>query len=186
MIHLEGPNGSKYLLEWSSKKQTFTAGSSTGSEACAMANGAKALLRIASVLEATGIPDVLNTNALTRTDNEGLIADVKKGYSAELAYMQKTCCISFLQLHQWIRLLEYVHTKENPADIFTKPLDRTTMDWLFSEFFRLEGIRCPTIRHVPRDNSGKIVNNRKGNNRPKRKMANVPKPIMPDERTPQD
>ena len=120
---LTGPS-SFFPLAWISKRQTSTSRSTTGSEVVSLAHS----------LYQEGLPalqlwELLLARSVTlkvHEDNQATILVVKKGYSPKLRHITRTHKVNLSCLSEVFRddsaELEYTHTDDQAADIFTKAL----------------------------------------------------------------
>ncbi|KAA8497402.1 Copia protein [Porphyridium purpureum] len=122
---LEDGNGKRSIIDWSSSKQGAVFDSTAASEIYALSVTLKAaVLPISMMLDEVGKPLPVTVYC----DNEAAIKDTQHGYSKKLRYMHKIARVSLCFLHDLFfnkelgLCLEYVHTSENVADIFTKQL----------------------------------------------------------------
>jgi len=123
---LMGPNGSSYLIDWQSKKQSVTATSTTEAELLALAHATKNAMRLAVMIEQARTGPLKITILV---DNEAVRHAVTRGHSHKLAHMRKHASVSLLFLQKAGVTIERVNTKENFADIFTKGLPKPSLDF---------------------------------------------------------
>ena len=120
---LHGPN-TFFPIAWNSTKQTATSRSTTESEVVSLANGlfSEALPMLNFWDLALGRPCHLEI----KEDNQATILVVKKGYSKKLRHLSRTHRVNLSSLKEQVSSphvsLDYVVTKEQAADIFTKAL----------------------------------------------------------------
>ena len=120
---LTGPS-SFFPLAWISKRQTSTSRSTTESEVVSLAHS----------LYQEGLPalqlwELLLARSVTlrvHEDNQATILVVKKGYSPKLRHITRTHKVNLSCLSEVFRddsaEIEYTHTDDQAADIFTKAL----------------------------------------------------------------
>ena len=138
VLFVTGPRGSKVLIEFGTKAQTFVARSSGEAETVALSRcmaqcGISLQLLLGSFLKYKPQLEVF-------CDSQVAIKAVMAGSSAQMRYIQKTQAVHLAWLRQLlesedISLLK-IHTDENPADIMTKGLSFVK----FSEFRTMLGI----------------------------------------------
>ena len=122
-LALTGPS-SFFPLAWISKRQTSTSRSTTESEVVSLAHS----------LYQEGLPalqlwELLLARSVTlrvHEDNQATILVVKKGYSPKLCHITRTHKVNLSCLSEVFRddsaEIEYIHTDDQAADIFTKAL----------------------------------------------------------------
>ena len=122
-LALTGPS-SFFPLAWISKRQTSTSRSTTESE----------VVSLAYSLYQEGLPalqlwELLLARSVTlrvHEDNQATILVVKKGYSPKLRHITRTHKVNLSCLSEIFRddsaEIEYIHTDDQAADIFTKAL----------------------------------------------------------------
>ena len=122
-LALSGPS-SFFPLAWISKRQTSTSRSTTESEVVSLAHS----------LYQEGLPalqlwELLLARSVTlrvHEDNQATILVVKKGYSPKLRHITTTHKVNLSCLSEVFRddsaEIEYIHTDDQAADIFTKAL----------------------------------------------------------------
>lgn len=110
-------------VAWEAKKQRTVALSSTEAEYMALTSAAKELMYLNNFIRELEVPSYEPGEMMLQCDNKGAMAIAKKiGYSARTKHIEVR--------HHFIRELveagvikvEYVNTKDNLADIFTKPV----------------------------------------------------------------
>jgi hypothetical protein len=120
---LTGPN-TYFPLSWCSLKQTATSRSTTESEVIILANGvfseALAMLNVWDlVLQRPCQLEIME-------DNQETITFVRKGFSKKLRHISRTHRVNLSSLKESCcnghTSLQYVETKKQAADIFTKAL----------------------------------------------------------------
>ena len=122
--------GFAFPIAWSSKKQSFTATSSAEAETAALAYFLKkeAWPCQEAYCQILGRDDV---RLEVHEDNMQVLQNIKSGYSANLRCMSRTFRTSVGVLYEAFstpRLhstISYINTKEQKADLFTKPLQRS-------------------------------------------------------------
>ena len=113
-------------LEWSSKRQSATAHSTTEAELIS----ASKLLRESALPGQMFWEQVLERNVALhiKEDNQATITIVKAGYSSQLRYLNKTQRVSLSVVSEICRTpgihISYVITNEQKADILTKALSK--------------------------------------------------------------
>ena len=120
---LVGPN-TYFPLSWCSVKQTSTSRSTTESEVISLANGV-----FAEALPMTIFWDLALGKRCDLTimeDNQATITVVKKGYSKKLRHISRTHKVNLSSLREQCvnnhTQLQYIESKKQAADIFTKAL----------------------------------------------------------------
>ena len=119
-----GPNGTKFPVAWSSKRQSATARSTTEAETISLAEG---LFSEAIPLQHT-LSKIKGSDMKVwiREDNEATIKIIQKGYSARLRALPRVHRISIAALSDYCKRpdceLVYVDTANQLADSFTKPM----------------------------------------------------------------
>ena len=119
MLYLLGPNGSSYLLEWSSKRQAVASTSSAEAEILALAAASKAALRVGGMIDLTRKKPV---DIVVRIDNEAARLAAARGNSQALGHLAKHAGLSLAFLSQTGIDFQRVPTAKNVADLLTKPL----------------------------------------------------------------
>ena len=120
-------------VEWCSKKQSATAGSTAEAETMSLSYG---LRRAAlSTLDLVEVYLGRKVKLVVQEDNQACIKLVQKGYSPALRHLERTarCSIGFLhevfvenkELAETC-LLQYCPTELQKADLFTKALERVS------------------------------------------------------------
>eukprot|EP00923_Selenidium_pygospionis_P044957 GHVN01077609.1.p3 GENE.GHVN01077609.1~~GHVN01077609.1.p3 ORF type:complete len:159 (+),score=19.91 GHVN01077609.1:2015-2491(+) len=115
--------GSVVPINWGSKLQGAVSTSTTEAEAVAMVKCVKEAFKVSCFLSQGDEEPPPRT---VITDCTPLVKALKKGYSDQLNHMRRTHRIAF----QWLREIAAnnrildVPTNSNPADIFTKGLNR--------------------------------------------------------------
>ena len=125
-IFLQGKSGTRFLIDWGAKQQSFIAKSSAEAETVAISKVVSSrILGYYNLLLAIGV----NVEKVRHfTDSQSAMLCIGAGSSKSLRYINKTQGIHL----GWLRevfsqnefSLEYVKGTENPADLFTKPLGR--------------------------------------------------------------
>ena len=119
MLYLLGPNGSSYLLDWSSKRQAVASTSSAEAEILALAAAAKAALRVGGMIDLTRKTPV---DIAIRVDNEAARLAAARGNSQALGHLAKHAGLSLSFLSQTGISFERVPTAKNISDVLTKSL----------------------------------------------------------------
>ena len=114
-----GKRGSSYTLEWHSKVLPYATTNSTEAEVLEWSKAAKALLKLAAIIEATRMKPVHQKGYV---DNDALRLAVKRGSSAKLGHLRNHGETCFRMLCSLNIGLERIDTTENEADILTKIL----------------------------------------------------------------
>ena len=121
---LVGPN-TFFPLQWLSRKQTSTSRSTTEAEVVALAHGV-----FSEAIPMLLLWDTINGGSFpfeALEDNQATIKVVKKGYSSKLRHIARTHKVNLSSLSEVFERpgseIEYVDTKEQAADIFTKALE---------------------------------------------------------------
>ena len=138
VLFATGPNGTKSIIEYGAKLQTFVARSSGEAEVVALSRclaqcGVSVQLLLGSFSKYKPRLEVF-------CDSEVAIRAVLAGSSAQMRYIQKTQAVHLAWLRQLLSLddisLHKVDTEDNVADIMTKGLHITK----FSKFRTMLGI----------------------------------------------
>ena len=121
---LYGPN-TFFPLAWVSKKQTATSRSTTESEVISLAYSLFSEALPTLTLWETLLGRSVELQVME--DNQATIRIVKNGFSAKLRHISRTHKIDLSSLSEQFRQanikLDYIDTKEQAADIFTKSLE---------------------------------------------------------------
>ena len=138
VLFATGPNGTKSIIEYGAKLQTFVARSSGEAEVVALSRclaqcGVSVQLLLGSFSKYKPRLEVF-------CDSEVAIRAILAGSSAQMRYIQKTQAVHLAWLRQLLALddisLHKVDTEDNVADIMTKGLHITK----FSKFRTMLGI----------------------------------------------
>lgn len=128
-IFIEGPHGTKIPMEWGSKKQSSVAHSSAEAELAALCYAMNMSIIPVGMLAEKVFNQKMNT--MVYIDNNSVRQSVSNGYSCKLRYASKTHNISIARCHEIFERpdynLERVDTLDNIADLFTKPLDKSSL-----------------------------------------------------------
>ena len=123
LLVLVGPN-TYFPLQWSSRKQTSVSRSTTESEVVSLAAGL-----YGDALPMLSMWDLLldrKCELEVCEDNQATITVVKKGYSAKLRHISRTHKVNLASLKEVLCSpgvsLEYIESKKQAADVFTKAL----------------------------------------------------------------
>ena len=123
LLVLVGPN-TYYPLQWSSRKQTSVSRSTTESEVVSLAAGL-----YGDALPMMSLFDLLldkDCELEVLEDNQATITVIRKGYSSKLRHVSRTHKVNLASLSEAIKAdgvsLQYVESKKQAADIFTKAL----------------------------------------------------------------
>lgn len=123
------------LIDWSSRKQTIIATSSTESEVYEVERCALAVAHTRNVLESLGVKQT--GPSIIYVDNTAAIALCQP--QSHASRRSRHFEIRMLKVRELIQLgiikLEYIHTSEQLADILTKSLQTATHRYLFSKIF---------------------------------------------------
>lgn len=113
-------------VSWESKKQSSVTLSSCEAEYVALTSAAKELMFIKNILNELGLEEVYDRRAIKLLcDNEGAKSLAENnGYSPRTKHVDVKYHFIRELIEQNAIILEHIGTKENVADIFTKPLGR--------------------------------------------------------------
>ena len=152
--------GHSFPIAWSSKKQGFTATSSAEAETAALAY----------FLKKEGWPcqeayvQITGNSSFglqVLEDNMQVLQNIKSGYSANLRSMSRTFRTSIGVLYEAFNVrrlftsISYINTKEQKADIFTKPLPKIVFDGALS-LIQIKRVRNPNISFVSKEQDSNV------------------------------
>jgi hypothetical protein len=123
------------VISWSSKRQSTVATSSTEAEYMACCHAAKEAVWLRMLLRAVG--HVQKNATVLHCDNQGaLILTADPSFHSRAKHIDVQYHFSRDRVERGELSFTYVHTSENMADIFTKPLPKP----LFKKFREMLGI----------------------------------------------
>ena len=134
ILEISGPTGTRVVLDWGSKLQTFVAKSSAEAEIVAVSTG---LARIGLSLQTLLTKLVGQEAALcVFCDSATGIAAMRAGSSSAMRYIEKTQGVHLAWLQQVFERglcgLRHIAGADNPADIFTKAMGGEKLKQLLS------------------------------------------------------
>lgn len=143
------------MVSWNSKKQQTVARSSTEAEYRAIANATAKVLWLKSLLKEMGIPVTLRTKLWC--DNVGATyLTANPVFHAQTKYVEIDFNFVREQVRNGFLQVQFLSTKDQIADILTKPLVSTRFQTLRA---KLNVLSLPFhLRGNDKDNAGKCPN----------------------------
>ena len=145
LLYLVGPHGTRFLVDWLSKRQTAVSGSAGETEYFSITSGTKMLIKLSSVLHyLAGLDDSTEEFFLKNlyTDSTVAISALKRQYSDGLYHVRRTAGVSLAWNGAvWCPLLEdrmtrshkHVHHRRGDvlgADAITKAVEAEGIQFL--------------------------------------------------------
>lgn len=131
VVQMIGPNGTRAIIDWGSKRQSRAGSSSAEVETTALDYAINT-----SVLPLIQIFEFIYGYApevTVEVDNNATIDAIHSGYSLRMRHLPRSQRVSIARLHELFNdeelhmTLQRVDTEENTADVFTKAVDGTRL-----------------------------------------------------------